>query len=293
MALALTAVLALPALAGARDRRLSARPGPVVVPIFAGELAAPMTAYRAYVRRLIGTLQRQTALLVGEVGAGDVTGAESTWLAAHLTWLQIGQDDGAYGAFGQLGREVDGTAAGLELGVASPRFTGFHRVELDLWTRHDLARAAIDAARLHGLIVALGRRRLSQELPMSVGGLVSWTRRTSEILEDGQQNSLSGDDDYGSGSGLASLGADVAATREWLTLLAPLIDPRSPRLVGRARRQLVGLSTAIQATRPAGQWVAVASLPTAERERVNAATGAVLETLAPAAGLLKIVNDQS
>jgi hypothetical protein len=30
-------------------------------------------------------------------------------LTAHLTWLKIGQDDGAYGAFGELGRAIDGT----------------------------------------------------------------------------------------------------------------------------------------------------------------------------------------
>src|ERR1700722_2948805 len=91
--------------AGARGARraFTGGPGPVVIPIFAGELAAPMAAYRGDVRRLLATLQGQVETLVGQVDAGDVPGAESAWLTAHLTWLDIGQDDGAYGVFGDLG----------------------------------------------------------------------------------------------------------------------------------------------------------------------------------------------
>ena len=47
-----------------------------------------MMAYRAYVRRLLGTLQVQLATLSARLRAGDVAGAESAWLAAHLSWLR-------------------------------------------------------------------------------------------------------------------------------------------------------------------------------------------------------------
>jgi len=262
----------------------------LVVPILAGELVPPMMSYRAYVKSLLTSLQTQVATLVTTVDAGDLAGAESAWLTAHLTWLRIGQDDGAYGAFGELGRQIDGTAAGLVLGTASPDFTGFHKVELDLWTNHDLTAAGADAAKLQALVGALVKRRLAKELPTSVIGLIDWTLRCHEILEDGLRDSLSGNDDYGSGTDLASLTADVAATREVLGLLAPLVAPSSPHLVGRALRELAGLIDAVDATRQDGQWVAASALPLSERERVNAATGAVLETLAPVPDLLQIGN---
>lgn len=91
------------------------------------ELHAPMMAYRAYVRRLLGTLQVQLGTLNARLAAADVPGAKAAWLAAHLSWLRIGQDDGAYGAFGGIGRQIDGTAAGLVDGTADPAFTGFTR----------------------------------------------------------------------------------------------------------------------------------------------------------------------
>jgi hypothetical protein len=61
-----------------------------------------MMSYRTYVRQLLGTLQNQLGTLSARLTAGDVGGARSAWLAAHLSWLRIGQDDGAYGAFGDI-----------------------------------------------------------------------------------------------------------------------------------------------------------------------------------------------
>jgi high-affinity iron transporter len=75
-----------------------------------------------------------------------------------------------------------------------------------------------------------------------------------------------------------------------LTLLAPVLQPRAPRLVGRARRQLGAVVRAARATRVDGRWVAVAGLPTPQRERVDAAVGAVLETLAPIPDLIQVAG---
>ena len=287
--MAALAVTASPAPARSRPgHRHRGAAAPVVIPVYSGELYGPLFQYRGYVRGLLTALEGQTATLTADIDAGNLAAAESAWLAAHLTWLRIGQDDGAYGAFGQLGRQIDGTAAGLVRGTADPCFTGFHRVELDLWTDGNLPAAATDAARLQSLVTTLAARNLAKELPTSVTGLANWTLRAHEILEDALRDSLTADDDYGSHTDLASITADVAGTREMLSLLAPLLNPRAPSLVGRARRQLVALDAAVGA---APQGVAIAALPLGARERIDAATGAVLETLAPVPLLLKPLND--
>jgi high-affinity iron transporter len=270
--------------------RARPRPAPDPVPVLALELHAPMTAYRTYVRGLLARLQVQLGTLSERLAAGDVAGAQSAWMAAHLSWLRIGQDDGAYGAFGDIGRQIDGTAAGLVDGTADPAFTGFHKVELDLWTHHDLAAATADTATLARLVRQLASRPLSDALPMNPTGLSTWTLRAHEILEDALRDSLSGDDEYGSGTALASVTADVAATREMLTLLAPALDPRAPRVVGRARRQLVAVDRALQATRVDGDWMAVDRVPRPARQRVDGAVGAVLETLAPIPNVLQVLG---
>jgi Imelysin len=253
----------------------------------------PMNEYREYVAGKFATLQTQVATLVTAIDSGSLTQAEAAWLTAHLTWLDIGQDDNAYGAFGELGRQIDGTAAGLVGGTTSPDFTGFHKVELDLWTGHDLAAARTDADTLQALVTELIKTSLASELPDTKMGIANWLLRPHEILEDADRDTLTGDDDYGSGTGLASLGADVAATRELLTLLSPVIGPVAPNLVGRASRELDALSTAIQTVSVNGDWVAIQNLPAIQREQINSDTGAALETLAPIPELITSTGNKA
>jgi iron uptake system EfeUOB component EfeO/EfeM len=246
---------------------------------FIAEELQPLDQYRAYVRDKLATLWSQLTALIAAIGSGSLAQAQSAWLAAHLTWLEIGQDDGAYGAFGDLGGQIDGTAAGLVGGTASPDFTGFHKVELDLWTDDNLTAAAADAGELQSLVDQLVALPLDSELPASRTGFGNWVLRPHEILEDANRDSLTAADDYGSGSDLSSLTADVAATEELLTLLEPVIDPVAPQLVHDARGELAALSAAIQASAVGGQLPAIETIPTAQREQIDADTGAALETL--------------
>jgi high-affinity iron transporter len=106
------------------------------------------------------------------------------------------------------------------------------------------------------------------------------------------RDSLSAEDDYGSHTDLAALKADVAATREMLAVLAPLLDPREPALVLTARRELSGIDAAIAAVHPGSAlpWSAIAALPLRARERLDASVGAALETLAPVSELMQVGN---
>jgi high-affinity iron transporter len=260
--------------------------GPVVVPVQPNELTGPLDTYRRYAAAKIQTLVTQVAALASAVDSGELATAQSDWLTAHETWLELGQDDGAYGAFGELGRQIDGTAAGLVGGDSSPAFTGFHKIELDLWTRDDLSTAQTDTAELASLVTTLSRLRLSAVLPATKLGLTNWTLRPHEVLEDALRDSLTGDDDYGSHTDLDSITADVSVTRYLLGLLAPLLEPRAPQLVGTARRELTYLDQVITSSTREG--VAIAALPLLERERVDAATDAALETLARVPDLLRI-----
>jgi hypothetical protein len=245
-----------------------------------------LSDYRAYVAAALTSEQSQVATLAGAIAAGNLAQAESAWLTAHLTWLGIGQDDGAYGCFGALGGAIDGLAAGHPLGIADPGFTGFHRVEYDLWTAHNLTAAAADTAALEHLLTELEAVPLSTYLPATATGIGNWVLRPHEVLEDALRDSLTADDDYGSGTDLASLTADVAAVRELLTVLAPTLGPLAPRLYELATRQLGALSIAIAATRPDGGWISIEDLAVRQRQQVDADVDAALETLAPIPELL-------
>jgi len=246
----------------------------------------PLSIYRSYVGREVSTVRANVSALAGAISAGNLAEAESDWLTAHLAWLEIGQDDGAYSCFGDLGGDIDGTAAGLVGGTASPQFTGFHKIEMDLWGDGNLTAAAADTATLQQLVETLVAIPLATELPATDAGVASWVLRPHEILEDALRDTLTGDDDYGSGTGLASITADVAAVNQLLGLIAPVLNPLAPRLIARANAQLSAVLAAVDQTEINGTWVAVNDLPIPARERVDAAVDAALETLAPIPDLL-------
>jgi hypothetical protein len=249
--------------------------------------------YRSYVARKLSTLRSQLVTLSAAIASGRLAEAKSAWLSAHLTWLEIGQDDGAYGCFGALGGQIDGLAAGHPLGAADPGFTGFHRIEYDLWTKRDLGAAAKDTAATEHLLAALVKVPLSTYLPATANGLGSWLLRPHEVLEDALRDSLSADDDYGSGTDLASITADVAAVRTLLTELEPSLVLVAPHLAGDARAELAALTGAIDATRAHHAWVSIQDLPTRQRQQIDADVGAAVETLAPLPDLLTSAGSNS
>jgi iron uptake system EfeUOB component EfeO/EfeM len=241
-----------------------------------------LARYRTYVAGKLQTLRSQVAALSAATHSDNLSAARSAWLTAHLSWLEIGQDDGAYGAFGQLGGQIDGLAAGHKLGTADPGFTGFHRIEFDLWRGHDLTAAAADAATLQHLLAELTSSPLSSYLPATTNGIGNWLLRPHEVLEDALRDSLTADDDYGSGTDLASITADVAATRVLLGEQAPQLNLVAPHLIADATGELNALSRAISATRSAGPgWVSIQDLPPRSRQQIDADVDAALETLAP------------
>jgi high-affinity iron transporter len=252
------------------------------------QLYQPLAQYKAYVGRLLARLRPQLRALRTAAASNNATAAHLDWVAAHASWLEIGQDDDAYGAFGQLGQQIDGQAAGLPGSASNPGFTGFHKVELDLWRKHDTAAAAADTGKLVSLVGRLTPAAVAKDLPTSALALDTWVLRCHEILEDGLRDSLSQNDDYGSNSDLASLAADVSATREMLAVLAPLVEARVPSIVTQGSADLSAIDDAIQS---AGGPVAghnLPALPLRERQAVDQATGAALEVLAPVSELMQV-----
>ena len=96
----------------------------------------------------------------------------------------------------------------------------------------------------------------TQQIPLIDVGL-----RTHEILENALQFQLTGHDDYGSGTTLATTLANIAGTRELLTLLHPLIAPRYAGLPA-VYSGLDLLQSLIEKEHlPNGSWVPVSALP--------------------------------
>jgi high-affinity iron transporter len=253
---------------------------PAVQPASEEELAAPLAAYHAYVVPKLAALSTQVAALRTAVAANNVTAARSAWLAAQLTWEQVGA---AYGSFEDLGDAIDGLPDGLPDGVNDPDFTGLHRIEYGLWHNQT-------AATLLPIVDALRAdvTELTGKLPEVTIDPNDLALRAHEILEDALRDHLTGNTDHGSGASLAETYADLQGTRVVLDELKPLLDKRRPDLMPAVQAQMDALDAALLANHSASGWLNLSGTPLANRQRVNAALGELLETLSVVPDLLEI-----
>ncbi|GAA1973422.1 EfeM/EfeO family lipoprotein [Kitasatospora viridis] len=243
------------------------------------ELTAPVTAYRAYVTAALPKLLAAAQTLDADLARGDLDAARADWLPAHLAYERLGA---AYNSFGDYDTALNGMAGGLPQGVDTPTWTGFFALEHGLW---------------HGATAAK-LRPLSQQLVSDASGLIddfpsedtdpgTLPLRAHEILENALQEQLTGTADYGSGTTLATLDANVQGTEEVLSVLAPVVQPRDPALLTRLNAELPALEAQVAAAKkPDGSWIPVAELPADQRRRLDGSIGDLLEQLAALPNLL-------
>jgi iron uptake system EfeUOB component EfeO/EfeM len=189
----------------------------------------------------------------------------------------------AYGTFGNFDKEIDGTADGLIGGVNSSYFTGFYRVEYGLWHGESPTSLANPVDVLQRNVSALQAAFPHLQLVLGDLGL-----RTHEILENAVQFQLTGHDDYGSGTTLATTDANIQGTLELLKVLHPLLVIRYSEL-SQVYLWLDRLQQAVGAARqPDGEWTPVGQLSTEQREQIDAAAGQALQELAPIAAIFEV-----
>jgi iron uptake system EfeUOB component EfeO/EfeM len=251
-----------------------------ILPVTFNDTIPYAKKYQAYAEAGLTVLASETTVLAGEVRKNDLAAAKRDWLTAHLQYQTLGA---AYGTFGDYDGEIDGRAD--VTGVNSPQWTGFYRLEYGLWHGQSATTLTPVAATLLKDVNALLAWWPKQQIPLSDVGL-----RTHEILENALQFQLTGNDDYGSGTTLATTLANIAGTRELLTLLHPLLAPRYAGLPA-VYSGLDRLRSLLEKEhRPNGTWVPVTALPASARQAIDAACGAVLQSLAPIASITEPRN---
>ena len=253
---------------------------PAVLPVSYNDLIPLAKTYAAQEEAALKVLASETATLAAAVRGGNLATARRDWLTAHLQYETLGD---AYDAFGNFDTEIDGRADAT--GVTSPQWTGFYRLEYGLWHGQSLTSLVPVADTLGSDVNQLVAWWPTQEVPLADLG-----RRAHEVIENALEFQLTGHDDYGSGTTLASTVAAITASRVLLALLHPLLAPRYPGLpaVYSGLSQLQSLLEKEQL--PNGWWVPVSALPDAARQAIDAACGQVLQELAPIASITEPRN---
>lgn len=254
---------------------------PGFVPVTGMQLEQAVLRYRVTVTTGLKTLAADTDRFAAAVTAGNAGAARTLWLTAHLDYERLGA---AYGTFGDFDDEIDGRPWGLPGGVTDPGFTGFLRLEYGLWHGQPLATLSPIARKLDQDVHALQAAFPNQTTPVT-----DLPIRVHEILENALQFELTGSENYGSQTELATVRANVSGTTTVLTALAPLLAPRNQAVVTAAQNGLADLAAMLDAFKgPDGSWTPLSTLTLSQRQQLDGQVGQLLEELAPIPDMLEL-----
>lgn len=184
-----------------------------------GHLAAAADSYEAYVDEQIERLVPKTKEFAAAVKAGDVERAKNLYPIARTYWERI---EPVAESFADLDPKIDGREDVLEEGMA---FTGFHRLEKDLW----VSGLAPDSARIAETLVAdveeLASRTRQVELTP-----VRLASGAKELLDEVATSKITGEEDRYSHTDLWDFQANVDGSKAAVDALRAAVRQRDPEL---------------------------------------------------------------
>ena len=250
------------------------------VPVDYSQIQLATLHYRSELTGRLTQLVAATDRLQAALKSGNLSEARQRWLTAHLDYERLGA---AYDTFGDFGHKIDGRPSGLPGGVNDPGFAGFLRLEYGLWHGQPAAElmrvgTQLDLA-VHGLVRAFPQ----MQTPANDLAL-----RTHEILENTLQFELTGQDDEGSHTTLATALANVQGTQLALGAIANLLGQRDPQLLAQVSAGLTSLATMLQGYHRPHGWTPLDRLTPTGREHLDAALSGLLEQLSPIPDLLEL-----
>jgi high-affinity iron transporter len=251
-------------------------------PVTLAELTPPNKLYQAYAAGVLADLAKQVTIIESDLQHGNITRAKQDWLTAQMDWERVGA---SYDSFGDLGEAVDGLPDAYVNGVNDKDFTGLHRLEYGLWHGQPAAELLPVTQTLAKNVAAVVKNLKSDDL---AGDPTQLPLRVHEIIEDAIRDHLSLIDDQGAGAAFAMTYADTQVDRVVLTEEASLINQRDPGVVATASKELTTLQQALLATQVNGVWTPPSQVSLEARQHVDAAIGALVETLVVVPDLLEV-----
>jgi iron uptake system component EfeO len=195
-----------------------------------GGSSAPLTAdaklsqatdsYQRYVRSQTAALLDKTGEFVAAVKAGDVAKAKALFPVARTYWERI---EPVAEIFGDLDPKIDGREEVVEEGM---EFTGFHRIEKDLWVTGDISKSGPMADRLMTDVQEIVTKANAEKLsPLSLAN------GAKELLDEVATGKITGEEDRYSHTDLWDFHANVEGSQAAVAALRPVLEERAPDLV--------------------------------------------------------------
>jgi iron uptake system component EfeO len=233
----------------------------------AAEVAA-VKDYRNYVIQEAGDLTTKTEAFAAAVEAGDVAKAKRLYSPARIGYERI---EPVAEAFGNLDPKIDARVNDVAKGDA---WTGFHRIERQLWEKDSttgmkpVARQLVDDVKTLQAKV----KTLPLEPAQVANGAV-------ELLGEVSKSKITGEEERYSHIDLVDFEANVQGAEAAFVAVRPLLVKKDPAVANVIEERFKAVDTALVPYRRGDGFVAYNDLTRADTRRLSRAIDSLAEPL--------------
>lgn len=241
-------------------------------------LAQPIADYKAYVQGETKALLAQTAAFVAAVKANDLKKAQALYAPTRAHYERI---EPIADMFSDLDGSIDSRADAHKQKEKDPEFTGFHRLEYDLFSLKTTKNSGKIADKLLEDVKALSAKIDGLNFPPHkvVGG-------AGDLIEEVAKNKISGEEDRYSGTDLSDFSANIDGSKKIVDLLRPLIEKKDANLLKAVDANFADVDKVLNKYHKGDVWANYKALSDADRKALQAPITALAEDLSKLRGLL-------
>jgi iron uptake system component EfeO len=232
------------------------------------KLADATASYQRYVKSQTDALLVKTQEFVDAVKANNVAKAKQLFPIARTYWERI---EPVAEIFGDLDPKIDGREEVVEDGMA---FTGFHRIEKDLWITGDVSKDGALADQLMTDVKEIVAKATSEKLsPLQLAN------GAKELLDEVASGKITGEEDRYSHTDLWDFAANVEGSQAAVAALRPVLDERAPDLAKTLDTPFANVEAALAKHRKGDGWRLTNELSQAELKVLSDAINALAEPI--------------
>ena len=229
-------------------------------------------SYQRYVRSQTAALLTKTEEFVAAVKANDVAKAKALYPVARTYWERI---EPVAESFGDLDPKIDGREEVVEEGM---EFTGFHRIEKDLWTTGDVSSDGAIADRLLVDVKAIVAKADAEKLtPLQLAN------GAKALLDEVASGKITGEEERYSHTDLWDFNANLEGSKAAIAALRPALEQRAPDLVKQLDSEFANVETILGRHRAGDGWKLHTQLGKAELKELSDAVNALAEPVSKVA----------
>ncbi|MBM0238331.1 cupredoxin domain-containing protein [Micromonospora sp. ATA32] len=238
-------------------------------------LAQATASYQRYVTSQTAALLTRTEEFVAAVKAGDVAKAKALYPVARTYFERI---EPVAASFGDLDPKIDGRAEVVEEGM---EFTGYHRIEKDLWTTGDISKDGPIADQLLTDVKALVARANAEKLtPLQLAN------GAKGLLDEVASGKITGEEERYSHTDLWDFNANLEGSKAAVAALRPALEQRSPELVTQLDAEFANVEKVLGQHRAGDGWKLHTALSKTELKELSDSINALAEPVSKVAAVV-------